>query len=201
MKQLVILLLLSPSIRTLAQAGSISLFNGKNLDGWVIESDGEFEVVDGALRINRGTGWLRSRDRYGDFTLVMEFRFLEEGANSGIFVRTLAESKDDENGWPVNGYQIQCMDTIEGDTPLGSMINYGGPETEDIINREALEAAYRAAGEWHRHVIHCEGDDLTVILNGKVVTRSSGLGNSPSHIGIQGEHGLLEFRRIDVVKH
>ena len=79
------------------------LFNGRDLDGWEIVNGGRFTVEDGLLRVNRGTGWLRSRDTFGDFVLTMEFRFLEPGAMSGIFVRTAATSNDDENGWPNQG--------------------------------------------------------------------------------------------------
>ena len=183
-------------------ANSTSLFNGKNLDGWVIESGGKFSVKDGNIHVNQGVGWLRSEDTYGDFTLILEVRFLEKDANSGIFIRTLKGNKDDENGWPANGYQIQCRDTTEGATPLGTMINYGGPVSNDVIDRDALEnEAYLPTGDWHRMVIHCEGDRLTVILNGKVIMRSTGIMNSPGHIGIQGEHGLLEFRRIEIIQY
>ncbi len=200
MKTLVLplLLVLTP---ILLHAEADVLFNGVNLDGWEIESGGHFEVRDGLIRVNRGVGWLRSDEVYGDFTLVLEYRFLEEDANSGIFVRTKAQSKNDENGWPANGYQIQCRDTVEGETPLGTMINYGGPKSEDVVDFEALKLAYRPTGEWNRSVIHCEGDRLTSIINGKVILRSTGVMNSPGHIGIQAEHGLLEFRRIEVVKH
>jgi len=196
-----LILLLTLSIPGIAFAKSHALFNGENLDGWAIESGGLFEVVKGNIRVNRGVGWLRSDETFDNFTLVMEFRFLEEGANSGIFVRTLPENRSDENGWPVSGYQVQCRDTLEGKSPLGAMINYGGPESEDELDIDALIKAYRPTGEWNRFVIHCEDDLLTVILNGKVVTRSDGVMNSPGHIGIQGEHGLLEFRKIEVVRH
>jgi len=183
-------------------AKSESLFNGKDLDGWVIESGGKFSVEDGKILVNRGVGWLRSEKLFGDFTLIIEFRFLEKGANSGIFIRTLAPSRDDDNGWPVSGYQVQCRDAVDGASPLGSMINYGGPESKDVFDLEALKnEAYRTTGEWHRYVIHCEGDQLTVILNGIVILRSTGVLNAPGHIGIQAEHGLLEFRRVDAVRH
>lgn len=177
------------------------LFNGKNLDGWVIENGGQFSVRNGNILVNRGVGWLRSVDTYGDFTLTLEFRFLEKGANSGVFVRTMAESKDDENGWPSNGYQVQCRDTTEGKIPLGCIIPYGGPESENVTDVEAIKRAYRPTGEWNRFVIHCEDDLLTVILNGIVVTRSTGMGNSPGHIGIQAEKGLMDYRRIEIVRH
>jgi hypothetical protein len=189
------------SMARFAEAGeTVTLFDGKNLDAWVIENNGQFSVEGGVLRVNKGTGWLRSREEFGDFTLVMEFRFLEEGANSGVFVRTKATSNDDENGWPNNGYQVQCMDTIEGDHPLGTLILYGGPEFKQDYDLEVLGHAYKPAGEWQRFDIKCLGDTLTVRLNGGLVTVASGIGNSPAHIGIQGEHGLLEFRKIEVIR-
>ncbi len=177
------------------------LFNGKDLDGWVIESGGDFSVKDGLLVVNRGTGWLRSEQEFGDFTMDMEFRFLEEKANSGIFIRTGPTSKDDDNGWPDNGYQIQCMDIITGERPLGSMIPYGaggfvdGDATTDL---EVLARVYHPTGKWNLFEITCKGEDLTVKLNGEVITTSSKIKKLRGHVGIQAELGLLEFRRIEI---
>jgi hypothetical protein len=179
-------------------AGEIALFNGKNLDGWVIENNGQFSVADGMLRVNEGTGWLRSVDTFADFTLVLEFRFLEPRANSGIFVRTASTSRDDANGWPDNGYQVQCMDIFEGDHPLGTLILYGAPPYESQIDREALARATKPTGEWHREEITCRGETVTIVLNGETVERATNVKNLSGHVGIQGEHGLLEFRTIAI---
>ena len=173
------------------------LFNGRNLDGWEIVNDGQFSVEGGVLKINRGTGWLRSVDTFGDFVLTMEFRFLEEGANSGIFVRTGPTSNDDENGWPNDGYQVQCMDTLTG-TPLAHLIPYGAPPFEHQSDIEALKRAYKPAGEWHTYEIRAEGENLSVHLNGVLITTATSIKNLTGHIGIQGELGLLEFRKIEV---
>ncbi len=181
--------------------GTLKVFNGTDLDGWVIESGGDFSVKDGFLVVNRGTGWLRSAQEFGDFTLEMEFRFLEEKANSGIFIRTKSTSKNDANGWPDKGYQIQCMDIITGERPLATMIPYGadgfvdGDATSDL---EALARAYRPTEEWNLYEITCKGEDLTVKLNGEVITTSSKIKQLRGHVGIQAEHGLLEFRRIEI---
>ena len=98
----------------------------------------------------------------------MEFRFLEEEANSGIFVRTGPTSNDDERGWPNNGYQIQCMDIITGDTPLGNMIPSGAPPFDHEFDIEALQEAYNPTGEWQTYEITAEGENLSVRLNGGV---------------------------------
>ena len=182
---------------THAVTATTALFNGRNLDGWDIVNDGQFSVEDGVLTVNRGTGWLRSDATFGDFVLTMEFRFLEEGANSGIFVRTGPTSNDDENGWPNNGYQVQCMDTLTG-TPLAHLIPYGAPPFEHHSDIDALKRAYKPAGEWHTYEIKAEGENLTVHLNGVLITTATSIKRLTGHIGIQGEHGLLEFRKIEV---
>lgn len=176
----------------------IKLFNSWNLEGWSIQNNGRFSVEDGLLKIAGGTGWLRSDKTYADFTLVMEFRFLEPKANSGIFVRTGPTSKRDENGWPDNGYQIQCMDTLTG-KPLATMLPYGAPPFEHKSDLDALKKAYKPAGEWQTYEITARGETLKVKLNGILVTTCTNIKNRSGHIGIQGEHGLLEFRKIELL--
>ncbi len=178
---------------------TLSLFNGQNLDGWVIESQGDFSVQDGRLVVNRGTGWLRSQESFGDFVLEMEFRFLEKEANSGIFVRTGPTSKNDDSGWPDNGYQVQCKDTITEDRALATMIPYGAPPFEHESDRDALARAYRPTGQWNHYEITCQGETLQVKLNGVLITTATGIKNRQGHIGIQAEHGLLEFRKVDII--
>ncbi len=175
----------------------LSLFDGESLANWEIQSGGQFAVEGGVLKVNKGTGWLRSKSSYSDFRLVMEFRFLEEGANSGVFVRTGPTSIDDENGWPENGYQIQCRDTLEGEYPLGSLIPYGAPAFESETDMEALRAAYKPTGQWQTFDIECVGEEIRISVNGSLVTKARHIKNLDGHIGIQGELGLLEFRKIE----
>ena len=179
---------------------SMSLFNGLNLDNWVIENDGQFSVEDGVIKIDRGTGWLRSADVFSDFTLLMEFRFQEAEANSGIFVRTGPTSNDDENGWPNNGYQVQCMDIITGKAPLATLIPYGAPPFKPKSDLDALAKAYKPLGEWQTYEITCAGETLEVKLNDIRITTATSIKNLTGHIGIQGEHGLVEFRKIELIQ-
>lgn len=175
----------------------IKLFNGWNLEGWSIQNDGRFSVEDGILKLNGGTGWLRSDKTFADFRLVIEFRFLEPKANSGIFVRTGPTSKQDQNGWPDNGYQVQCMDALKG-KPLATMIPYGAPPFDPKSDLVALNKAYKPVGEWQTFEITAKEETLEVKLNGILVTTASSIKNREGHIGIQGEHGLLEFRKLEL---
>ena len=69
-KNLVIQLLLLASLLTsqLASADEkrVSLFNGKNLDGWTVLKC-EAEVVDGNLFIKSGNGLVQSVKKYQNF--------------------------------------------------------------------------------------------------------------------------------------
>lgn len=177
-----------------------SLFDGNSLAGWSIQNNGQFSVKDGAIFIDQGTGWLRSDATYGDFSLYMEFRFLEENANSGIFVRTGPNSKDDENGWPNDGYQIQCMDSTTHIKPIGSMIPYGAPPFIENTDLDAIKRAYRPTKEWNTYEITAKGETLSVVLNGIEVSTSTDIKNLTGHIGIQAENGLVEFRKIEITE-
>ena len=184
---------------TAAKADFVALFNGRDLEGWERVNGAEFSVRDGVLFVDRGTGWLRSKRQFGDAIFRLEFRFLEEGANSGIFVRTGSTSKTDENGWPDDGYQVQCMDTVEGAHPLATMIPYGAPPFEHDSDLDALVVAYRR-GDWNTYEIECRGKELTVRLNNVVVTRATSIERPRGHVGIQAEHGRLEFRRLEIAE-
>lgn len=175
----------------------IKLFNGWNLEGWDIQNKGRFSVEDGILKLDGGTGWMRSNKTFADFKLVIEFRFLEAKANSGIFVRTGPTSKKDQNGWPDNGYQVQCMDSLTG-KPLATMIPYGAPPFDHQSDLKALKKAYKPVGEWQTFEITAQGERLEVKLNGVLVTTATNVTNREGHIGIQGEHGILEFRKIEL---
>src|SRR5690554_4223396 len=52
------------------------LFDGKTLEGWVVENDdpSSFVVRDGVLRVEGRAGWLRSAREFRDFALRTEFR-------------------------------------------------------------------------------------------------------------------------------
>ena len=178
----------------------VDLFNGKNLAGWEIQNNGRFSVKNGRLRVDRGTGWLRSVETFADFTLKLQFRFLEANAKSGIFVRTGATSKKDENGWPDNGYQVQCMDAITGKPPWAPMIPHGAPPSEHQSDLAAMKKAYKPVGEWQSYEITAKGETLSVKLNGLLITTATGIKNHDGHLGIQAENGLLEFREIEVFR-
>ncbi|MEM0969159.1 MAG: DUF1080 domain-containing protein, partial [Verrucomicrobiota bacterium] len=183
---------------TAEESAWTDLFNGQDLSGWVIEKEAAFSVKDGLIVLNKGAGWLRSKDTFGDFELLIEFRFLEEKANSGIFVRTGPESHDDEKGWPNHGYQVQLMDNLSDFKPLATMLPYGAPPFAFEHDLDAVKTAYHPDGEWNQYRILCVGETLEVRLNDVLVTRAWDIKVPTGHIGIQAEFGHLEFSKLQV---
>ena len=87
-----------------AEAGFVSLFDGKCLDGWHLMNGAKFVVEDGVIKHFQGHGWLRSDKEYADFILRLEFRFLKPKQDGGVFLRSV---KAGEN-WPNQKYEGPC---------------------------------------------------------------------------------------------
>ena len=65
-----------------------SIFNGKNLDGWMIHGTEKWYAEDGLLSCESGPdeeyGYLSTEKFYDDFELIVEFKQEADG-NSGVF--------------------------------------------------------------------------------------------------------------------
>ncbi|MBN1352218.1 DUF1080 domain-containing protein [candidate division KSB1 bacterium] len=144
-----------------AQEGWVSLFNGKDLTGWIVmgEKKDGFIVEDGAIKWNgRGGWWLRSEKEYGNFILDLEYK-VDPGANSGIFIRCAEEGDP-----PYTGFEIQVLDSYGQEAGLhtaGSIYDVIAPSKE----------MSKPAGEWNQVTITCNGSLVDVAMNGeKIIT-------------------------------
>jgi hypothetical protein len=92
------------------------------------------------------------------------------------------------------------MDIITGKAPLATLIPYGAPPFKPKSDLDALAKAYKPLGEWQTYEITCAGETLEVKLNDIRITTATSIKNLTGHIGIQGEHGLVEFRKIELIQ-
>jgi len=72
------------------ETGWVSLFNGKDLTGWVQVGNEKWEVEDGVIHgqgITKEYGYLRTEKTYKDFDLSLRFKCEADG-NSGVFFHT-----------------------------------------------------------------------------------------------------------------
>ena len=88
-----------PAATPPGDAGWITLFNGRDLAGWTKMHAGDWSVANGVLRYGgTGNGWIRSNDTFGDFHLIVEWRYPVAGGehDAGLFFRAGTEGDIDE---------------------------------------------------------------------------------------------------------
>ena len=151
------------------------------------------------LHVEGGNGWLRSHGQYSDFVLRSEFRWLTPDADSGIYVRAVADGEF-IRGWPNNSYQVQVRDPA-GESrfdPVGGLFRHGTPQGGHELDLAALDRGYGGTGAWHTIEIEMIGDVLRVRLNGIEIARADNIVNPAGYIGIQSELGTMEYRTIEI---
>ena len=182
--------------------GKTVLFNGKDLEGWVPvlaeESDEPvFKVEDGVISVSgKPNGYLRTERQYGDYTLHVEWRWVGEPTNSGLFQRV----QEGDKVWP-STYECQLQAGRAGD-----ILGLGGADLPDIPKGPGVRFPRSPrnhpdsqielpAGEWNRAEIICRGKRMTVYINGSLendVKTTLDVG----YIALQSEGGPLQFRNI-----
>jgi hypothetical protein len=203
--------LLIPLLQLTAPANEISLFNGKDIEGWIAEGvseitiDGRTEPVwsvhDGSLHCRgKGFGFLRYRVReFKDFALHLEFR-MTPGCNSGIGVRTgpFDPARSRATRPSFYSYEIQLIDDA-GKPPTphssGSLYRYVAPRCNAML----------PAGEWNSIDVECVGSKIKITLNGQLIVDQDqqaleALRSKPlqGYVSLQNHGGEIDFRAIRI---
>ncbi len=183
------------SKKAAAQDQSISLFNGKNLDGWVNYGREKWYVQDGELICESGQykeyGYLGTTEKFKDFDLTLEFK-QEANGNSGVFFRSSIE------GTKITGWQAEVAP--KGQHTGGIYESYGrGWLIQPIPSREEM----LKEGEWNTMRIRCVGDEVTTYLNGieMITLKDEKIGQADGQIALQIHDGggiKVRWRNIRV---
>ena len=177
------------------------LFNGKDLTGWSFslapdsdaEADDVFGVENGVITIaGQPFGYMITDGVYGNYTLHVEWRWVDEPANSGIFV--LAEPGD--GLWP------RCAEVNLMAGHAGDMIASGGSAFEELPEgrflRTTVESPEKPAGEWNTAEVICNGNHIQAFVNGTLMNEAH-FDRTEGHIALQSEGGPLEVRNVYLV--
>jgi hypothetical protein len=160
MKKSISLLFLSflMALPLMAQKKSTSMFNGKDLEGWVQHGEEKWYVENGELICESGPkaeyGYLSTAKDYKDFELSLEF-LQEADGNSGVFIRSVFE------GTKVSGWQVEVA-------PLG-MHTGGVYESYGrgwLVKPDPEKEKALKVGEWISMKIRVVGGSITSWLNG-----------------------------------
>ncbi len=186
--------------------GFISLFNGKDLTGWVGNVKG-YAVEDGAMRCIPGKGGnLYTAHEFGNFIFRFEF-LLQPGTNNGIGIR--APLTGDA---AYQGMEIQVLDDTAPKWAKLQPWQYHG----SIYNLVPAKRGHlKPVGQWNTEEIRAVGPKITVVLNGvtivdadldevrktadpKLLKKHPGIDRKAGHIGFLGHGDRVDFRNLSI---
>lgn len=186
-------------------AEPVSLFNGRDLSGWVFDVKGEadpesiWSVRDGLL-ICRGTppGVIRTTQDYGDYELTLEWRWAPgtRGGNSGLLLHC---SKPRELGiWP-RSIEVQLGSGNAGDFwMIGETLEVSADRKPATGRRipNLTKDSENAVGEWNTLRVRCQDRRIAVWVNDDMVNAGSHCSTSRGAISLQSEGGEIHVRKL-----
>jgi hypothetical protein len=181
----------------------VSLYNGRDLKGWVtsgnwIAEEGDVLLIkprEGEQGWQRYGAYLWSEKKYKDFVLDVEYAY-PPGGNSGVYFRVADRDSPVETG-----IEAQILDSSKKEGPLGHH-DHGGI----IRTIGATKNMSRPPNQWNRMVVTCIGNHLQVDLNGERITDieldKGAMKDRPldGYIGFQdhGQPNNIRFRSIRI---
>ena len=182
-----------------AADGFVSLFNGKDLSGWIGPG---YEARDGKIVCNDG-GSLFTEQEFDDFLLRFEFK-LSAGANNGLGIRAPLQGDA-----AYQGMELQILDNTSERYANLKPYQYHG-SIYGVV--PALRGCLRPIGQWNTQEVRAEGGRIRVTLNGGIIVNADisditetldgrnhpGLHRPKGHIGFLGHGSHVEFRNIRI---
>ena len=166
-------------ITTTVIAQQKSLFNGKDLEGWIVYGTEKWYVEDELLVCESGPdkayGYLGTKDQFTNFELSLEFKQGADG-NSGVFFRSSIE------GTKITGWQAEVAPPklFTG----GIYESYGrgwlikpNPEKDKALRY----------GEWNTMKIRVVGNQVTTWLNDEemITLADNKIGEATGQVALQ----------------
>lgn len=220
MKKFFLTLLLPSIIFSCTSQTTVSLFNGKDLEGWHVdvpaldsipETTGPFIIRDGLL-VSLGTpqGHLITDKEYMDFRLDVEYRFAGEPGNCGVLV--FASTPRSLYKMFPKSIEVQMMHDNAGDfwcivedIEVENMEERRGPKedwgiTEGKARRikNLTDDSENPLGEWNHMTIECLKNKIKVWVNGDMVNYGYNATVDYGQIALQAEGAEVEFRKIEL---
>ena len=194
----------------------VDLFNGKDLSGWVnVNTDPDtWSVRDGVLVCSgQPIGVMRSERQYENFLLHIEWKHMEAGGNSGVFIWSNATPGD--NRLP-DGVEVQMLEldwvklhTRDGKTPPiayvhGELFGVGGveivPDNPRGPRSKSIENRCKGRGEWNTYDVVAVDGVVKLSVNGKFVNGVTGSTQKKGYLCLESEGKEIHFRNIKLME-
>jgi hypothetical protein len=159
-------------------------------------------------------GVARSAKQYENFLLHVEWKHMEPGGNSGIFIWSSA-IPGEENRLP-DGVEVQMLDLDwvnlnlrDGKKPpeayvQGELFGVGGVETQPDNPRgtrsKSIEHRAKGRGEWNTYDVVCVDGVVKLSFNGKFVNGLSHATQKKGYLCLESEGAEIHFRNLRIVE-
>ena len=156
---------------------------------------------------------MRSEKQYENFVLHIEWKHMEAGGNSGVFVWSNAQPGD--NRLP-NGVEVQMLEldwvkqnTRDGKVPPiayvhGEVFGVGGveivPDTPRGKRSKSIENRCKGRGEWNTYDVVAVDGVVKLSVNGKFVNGIRGSSQKKGYLCLESEGKEIHFRNIKLME-
>lgn len=131
-------------------------------------------------------GYLRTKSKYGEFTLNLEWRYASDpNCNSGVLIH----SANGNTIWPAS-IQVQLHRP-----EAGSIFPLKGARTTNQVKVTGLNLPVKV---WHKCRIVSREQSITVYINGKKVGEVNGCKPAEGYICLQSEGSEIHFRNLTI---
>ncbi|HQH50960.1 MAG TPA: DUF1080 domain-containing protein [Candidatus Hydrogenedentes bacterium] len=196
----------------------VELFNGKDLSGWVdVNTSKETWSVRDGLLVCSGNpiGVMRSEKQYENFILHIEWRHMQAGGNSGVFVwceGTVPEGSQLPKGVEVQMLELDWVNQNKGANgelpPIayvhGELFGANGattvPDNPRGSRSKSIENRCKGQGEWNVYDVVCVDGVIKLAVNGKFVNGISGSSVKKGYLCLESEGSEIHFRNIRILE-
>lgn len=159
-------------------------------------------------------GIIRSEKQYENFILQIEWKHMEAGGNSGVFV--WSDARPDEKSRLPGGVEVQMLEldwvnqnVRDGIKPPiayvhGELFGVGGVETVPDNPREtrsmSIENRCKGKGEWNSYTVVCVDGVIKLSVNGKFVNGISKSTARKGYLCLESEGAEIQFRNLKIIE-
>lgn len=159
-------------------------------------------------------GVVRSEKQYENFLLHVEWKHMEAGGNSGVFVWSSAQP-DAESRLP-DGVEVQMLELDwvnlnlrDGKKPPiayvhGELFGVGGvttvPDNPRGERSKSVENRCKGKGEWNTYEVVCVDGTIKLSVNGKFVNGVTNSSQKKGYICLESEGAEIHFRNLKIVE-
>lgn len=206
-----------------ADDGFKPLFNGRDMTNWTMflgddkaDPAKTWSVKDGnIICTGKPAGYIITNEEFANYVLRLQWRWApgSKGGNSGVLLHVQPPNKV----WP-KSVEAQLQHGQAGDfwlidakleidktrnnprsarnyIRIGERWVHTKGEKDAKAERKEFE---KPIGEWNQYEIHCSGNNVKLMINGKLVNEGTNGELSKGKIALQSEGAEIHFRNIGI---